>query len=48
MVLHILISVLLGLLAYYLTELIGAPRNIAVIVGLIVGILVYVGALSLT
>lgn len=51
MLVHLLISILIGLLAMWITESLAAPRpnshRIAVIVGIIVGILVYIGAISL-
>lgn len=50
-VVHLLISLLLGIVAYWITEaFIGdrpRGRQIAVAVGVIVGILVYIGAISL-
>lgn len=47
MLAHILISLLVGLIAYWLIEAIAHNHNAAVVVGIVVGVLVYLGALSL-
>lgn len=48
MLVHLLISILLGLLAMWITEALRpSDHRIAVVIGLIVGILVYVGVIGL-
>jgi hypothetical protein len=45
MLVHLLIAVLVGALAYWATSRISKRHGLAVIIGIIVGVLVYVGAL---
>lgn len=47
MLLHILVSILLGAVAYWIAKLLHAPENVAIVIGIVIGVLVFFGWIGL-